>query len=120
MSVAVEQATNDKVVVIKASGRLSKDDYEHFVPKIERLIKEHGKIRILFEMHEFHGWKLGALWEDIKFDVRHFTHIERIAMVGEKKWEKWMAEFCCPFTAAKIRYFDHSDIETARAWIEEA
>jgi hypothetical protein len=120
MSVAVEHETTQKVVVIKVSGKLSKEDYEHFVPKIEGLVKEHGKIRILFEMHDFHGWELGALWEDIKFDVRHFTHIERIAMVGEKRWEKWMTAFCCPFTAAKIRYFDRSEAQEAKAWIEES
>ncbi len=31
----------------------------------ERLIGEHGKIRILLEMHDFHGWEAGALWEDV-------------------------------------------------------
>jgi hypothetical protein len=39
------------------SGKLSKEDYEHFVPEVERLIEQEGKIRLLFEMHDFHGWK---------------------------------------------------------------
>ena len=57
------------------------------------------------------------LWEDIKFDLKHFADIERLAIVGEKRWEQGMAAFCRPFTSAKIRYFDHSRIEEAREWI---
>jgi hypothetical protein len=29
-----------------------------------------------------------------------------------------MAAFCKPFTAAEVRYFDHADLEEARAWIK--
>jgi hypothetical protein len=60
-------------------------------------------------MHDFHGWDAGALWEDAKFDLKHFADIERLAFVGEKKWEKGMAQFCRPFTKATIRYFDRSE-----------
>jgi hypothetical protein len=69
-------------------------------------------------MIDFHGWNTGALWEDIKFGLKHFMDIERIAMVGDKKWEKGMSAFCKPFTTAKIRYFDPSQVEEARTWLE--
>jgi SpoIIAA-like len=87
---------------------------------VERLVKAHGKIRMLVEMHDFHGWTVGALWEDIKFDVKHFSDIERVAMVGESKWQHGMAVFCKPFTAAEVRYFDRSEIEQARMWLISA
>ena len=60
-----------------------------------------------------------ALWEDIKFDVKHFRDIERLAMVGDSKWEAGMAVFCKPFTSAKIKYFDVSKVDDAREWIRE-
>jgi hypothetical protein len=40
-------------------------------------------------------------------------------MVGDKKWEHGMAMFCKPFTTAKLRYFDQSEIDQARAWLAE-
>jgi hypothetical protein len=40
-------------------------DYEHFVPEFERLVRQHGKLRVLFDMTGFHGWDAGALWEDM-------------------------------------------------------
>jgi SpoIIAA-like len=40
-------------------------------------------------------------------------------MIGEKKWQEWIAKICRPFTSATIRYFDRPDADKARAWIEE-
>jgi hypothetical protein len=122
MSVEVNSEAKDghKVLIVIAKGKLSKEDYEAFVPAIERLIKEEGKVRLIFEMHDFHGWEAGALWEDIKFDLKHFADIERLALVGDKKWEEWMAKFCQPFTTADIRYFDQSRAAEAESWIASA
>ena len=98
---------------------MSKADYEDFVPETERLIKQFGKIRVLFEMQDFHGWDMGGVWEDMKFDLKHFNDIERLAVVGEKAWEQGMTLFCRPFTTATIQYFDRSRIEEALIWIQE-
>ena len=115
----VNEEVHGKVLEIDLHGRLSRTDYEKLVPETERMIHEHGKIRILVKMHDFHGWDAGALWEDIKWDAKHFNHIERLAIVGEKTWHKWMAGFCTPFTTAEVRYFTHDQLAAARAWINE-
>ena len=119
MSVVVEEKIQGKILEVKVGGNLDKSDYQELAPKIEELIDQHGKIRVLLKTHDFHGWTAGALWEDIKFDAKHFRDIERLAIVGEKKWEKGMATFCKPFTTAKIRFFEHQQADDARSWIEE-
>lgn len=119
MPVTVQEISGGRVVHVSMSGKLTADDYKHFVPELKKQIKAHGKVRILVEMHDFHGWEVAALWEDMKFDFKHFKDIERIAMVGEKKWEHGMAVFCKPFTIAKIRYFDKAEAAAAQVWIEE-
>lgn len=118
MPVELEERQDGKILVVRVTGRLEKQDYERYAPEIERLIEKHGKIRVFLETHDFHGWKAGALWEDIKFDLKHFSDVERVAIVGEKKWEKGMATFCKPFTTAEIRFFEHANADDARAWIE--
>lgn len=55
------------------------------MPAFERLVQQHGKLRVLFDMTDFHGWEVGAAWEDLKFGVDHFSDIERMAPVGERK-----------------------------------
>ncbi|HEY6333138.1 MAG TPA: STAS/SEC14 domain-containing protein [Blastocatellia bacterium] len=114
----IEGKAGHKVLVVRASGKLSKGDYQHFLPQVEGLVKEQGKARILFAMHDFHGWEAGALWEDLKFDVGHFDDIERLGLVGEKEWEERMALFCEPFTNADIRYFDQTEADQALQWIK--
>jgi hypothetical protein len=101
------------------SGKLHDEDYQKFVPLVDAEIAREGKVRLLARFHDFHGWDLHALWDDIKFSTTHCTKIDRIALVGEKAWEKWMARVCKPFTRAKIRYFDASEMEAARGWLGE-
>jgi hypothetical protein len=119
MTLELHETDEGEVLIIKAVGKLSKEDYETFVPKVEQLIKHFGKIRILFVMKDFHGWDASALWQDIKFDIRHFKDIERLALVGDKKWEKGMSIFCKPFTTAKVKYFDSKETDKAQVWIRE-
>ena len=104
-------------IEVRATGKLTKEFYKNFASTLDRLVQERGKVRILFEMRDFHGWTAGAMWEDVKVAFKHWNDIERLALVGETKWEKGMAVFCKPFTAAKIKYFDHTDIDAARAWV---
>jgi hypothetical protein len=119
MSVELHQEIDGKILNVRVSGKLTKEDYEQFTPELEKLIERHGKIRVLFEMYDFHGWSVAALWEDVKFDFKHFSDIERIAMVGDKAWQEGMSFFCKPFTRAEVRYFGHHETDRAREWIGE-
>jgi SpoIIAA-like len=120
MSVEVKERGSGKLLEIHLSGKLAKQDYETFVPTVERLAKQHGKIDMLVAMHDFHGWTAGALWEDTKFAAHHFSDVGRLAVVGETQWQKGMATFCKPFTAAKVKYFDVAEASAASAWLAES
>ncbi len=120
MPIQMNEENGGKVLVLHLSGRLVKADYEHFVPEFERLVRQNGKLRVLFDMADLHGWDAGAAWEDIKFDIKHFADIERLAMVGDKKWQHGMATFFKPFTKATTRYFDETAASEARKWLGEA
>jgi hypothetical protein len=119
MTDGIEIVTSGNTLEVSVTGKLTKEAYEKLVPAVDQQIKDQGKLRILFVMHEFHGWTAGALWEDTKFDLKHWRDIERLAIVGETKWQHGMAVFCKPFTTAKIKYFDHSQLDEARAWLTE-
>jgi hypothetical protein len=112
--------SSDKVLGVKISGKLHDEDYKKFVPVIDAAVAKQGKVRLLVQFEDFQGWDVHALWDDIKFATTHCLAIERIALVGDRKWEAWMAKVCKPFTMAKIRYFDAADLAAAPAWLEEA
>ncbi len=113
------QSPNAHTLGFKLSGKLHDEDYKTFVPRVDQAIADDGKVRLLAWFHDFHGWDAHALWDDIKFSTTHCTKIERIALVGEKSWEKSMATVCKPFTMAKVKYFDAGEIDAAWKWLDE-
>lgn len=113
------KSNSDKVLGFKLSGTLHDEDYKTFVPRVDEAIAKDGKVRMLAWFHDFKGWDAHALWDDTKFATTHCTKIEKIALVGEKTWEKWMASVCRPFTMATLKYFDVSEIDAAWAWVAE-
>jgi SpoIIAA-like len=119
MPIHLNEENDGRNLVVHVSGKLTTPDYEIFVPEFERLVRQHGKLRVLFDMVGFLGWEAGALWEEIKFDVKHFADIERIAAVGDRKWQHGLTTFFKPFTAATTRYFDQADAAEARKWLGE-
>lgn len=119
MAIQLTEIHDGQVLKVTITGQLHKDDFTHLVPATEELIKSRGKLHILLELVDFHGWDAGAMWEDLKFDLKHFNDIERLAIVGDSWWEERMSRFCKPFTSAEVRYFQESERESAEKWVAE-
>jgi hypothetical protein len=117
MGMQWKEENDGKILEVQASGKLAHGDYERFAAEVDRLVKEHGMVSVLFDMVDFHGWTPRALWDDIRLDIRHFGEMERMAMVGDKKWEKRMSLLFRPFTPARVRYYDRSKMDEARDWV---
>ena len=120
MPIELKEESGSNILVIRVSGTLVKADYKHFVPEFDHFLGHYGKLRVLFDMAGLHGWEASAMWEDLKFGIRHFADIERLAMVGENKWQHGMATLWKPFTEATTRYFDHTEIAAAKQWLGES
>jgi len=119
MSLKLNEENGGKLLAVHVSGKLTTVDYNQFVPEFERLVLQHGKLDALFDITHFHGWDAAALWEDIKFDLKHLSNFKRLAIVGEKNWQKALATCCKRFTKATVRYFDQADAIEARKWLNE-
>jgi len=117
MPFKMEELDRGRVLRVEISGSLTSADYEPFVAEAEGLIGVWGKLRLLIDLHEVSGFSLGAAWEDLKFDLKHFGDIEKLAVVGEKQWHVWMAEICKPFVAGEVHFFSRSHADEAHDWI---
>ena len=49
--------------------------------------------------------------------MRHYSDLDRIALVGDQRWEEWMVRLAKPFTKASVRYFDANTEEAAWLWL---
>jgi hypothetical protein len=134
----VDEEVRGRVMTVDLHGTLAREDYQRFIPETEKLIRRYGRFRVLLTMHDFRGWDLGALWEDLMWNARHFHQIERLAIVREHAverypagavdprrrreappWRQRVAGLMKPLTDAQVRYFTVDQLDVAYAWINE-
>ena len=106
-------------IATKVTGKISKADYQKVLPIINDQLQTNNKIRWYFEMEDFEGWDLKGLYEELNFDIEHARDLEKIAMVGEKKWTEWLSDMMKPFTSAEVKHFESAQKEEALAWIKD-
>jgi hypothetical protein len=109
----------DSILRVRVSGKLGHEDFAKLFPLLDEAVAGQGKKRLLIELHDFHGWDLHGLWDDLEFHTTHCSGIERIAYVGDKAWQRWVVSLARVFPGAAIRYFDASETDAVRAWLEE-
>jgi hypothetical protein len=65
----------DNVVAFVCRGHVTKRDYDTvMVPAVMQALKNHEKLRLYYETAaDFSGIDPGAVWEDIKVGMEHFT-----------------------------------------------
>jgi len=107
-------------IAIRVTGKLTHEDYQNFLPKLEEQIKQLDKVSLLIELDNFKGWELKAIKDDVEFILKHAEDIERVAIVGDKAWERWMAAMVKPFVLfADVKYFNREDLQKAWDWLRE-
>ncbi len=118
MSVQLNEDATQHLIEVMVTGKLTGADYDKFAPEMEHFIQQHGKIRMLMDMHDFHGWNGRSLLNDLQFGAKHRHDIQRLALVGEKPWQNWSSKFCQIFTDAEVRFFDRRHAGEAQAWVK--
>ena len=108
----------ENVVYTVARKKLTREDYNEIIPLLEEAIRKFGKIGWYFEMQDFKGWTPEAAWKDISFDFSNKEHLKKVAMVGDKSWEKGITQIMKPFTTAEIKFFPLEEKSKAKAWIK--
>jgi SpoIIAA-like len=110
--------SHDSVLGFRVSGDVMRADYDVLFPATEEVVDTAGAVRMLLDLRELRWEKAEAWGADLKFG-REFRHaIQRMALVGDHAWEKWMARIAEPIGyAEEIRYF--TDDEEAWVWLDE-
>lgn len=108
------------ILGVKATGQLTDEDYKKtFIPALEKVLKESGKVKALFYMDpDFKGWDLHAMWDDAKFGVKHKDDFEKIAVVGGKKWIDWAVKLDAHFMKGEVKTFSGTELEQAWTWVK--
>ncbi len=117
-SVGIHRVNETFFLRLKPVGKLTHADYGVIIPLLENALEgvKEPKIKALIDGTEFEGWELRAAWDDFKMGVTHAKEFEKVAIVGNKPWEKVVAKIGHWFISGEARYFENS--QDAMAWLD--
>jgi hypothetical protein len=109
----------DYVVGISASGEIDAKDYETvLMPALDAALKRHNRIRVLYQLTpEFTGFTSGAMWDDFKLGLGHWTAWERIAVVTDLQWMAHATRMFAFLMPGEVKVFSNAELVEARRWI---
>ena len=105
MSVNFHQDESNRLVTLRLSGKVSRSEFLTYSSLIDGVIAEHGKLRLLLVLQDFHGLAAAAFFEDLRFEFRHRADLERVAVVAEKGWQKGLAKFFGALNHGTLKVF---------------
>jgi hypothetical protein len=108
-----------KFVGIRASGKLTDTDYkEVLIPRLEKILKEEGKLDLLVYMDkDFAGWDLHGAWDDMTYGFGHAADFDKLAIVGGPDWIGWCIKACGFLFKGEVRTYPEDQLETAWEWV---
>jgi hypothetical protein len=118
LSIGIERIGNEFFLTLKASGKLTHEDYNIITPMINSALEgvKEAKIDALIDGTELEGWELRAAWDDFRLGLKHGREFRRIAIFGNKKWQELAAKIGSWFISGEVKYFDAED--EALEWLQ--
>ena len=108
--------SEDNVLGYRVVGDITKEDYNVLVPGVEAAVNEYGAIRLLVDLSDFKWEKADAWGSDLDFGKEFKGKIERMALVGQQSWGKYLTKLAAPFYAKEAQWF--TDVDKAWTWVK--
>lgn len=117
--IRVMPESDGKILGIEAQDTLTHGDYkEILIPRMESIIEEFGKIRLLINVpNSVAHWTPEAMWDDIRFGRAHKDEIEKMCLVGDANMFQWSLKIYSELATDHAMNFSREQLEEAWAWI---
>jgi hypothetical protein len=117
--VTVMTGLPDDVIGLSAEGVIEARDYDEvIVPLIERKLKEHDRIKLLYRIGRgFERYTPGAIWSDTRVGIKHLTRFSRVAVVSDVPWIRHAVRLFAPMIPAEVHVFADAELDAAKTWI---
>ena len=107
-----------KLLQLKVRGMFKKADYDRIIQIAKEAIEREGKVHALVILEGFEGWERHGDWGDVSFMMEQGQHIEKMAIVGDEKWQDDALAFTAKgFRATTIEFFTPSRLNEAHTWL---
>lgn len=117
MSATLEQE-NDRICVLRVGSVLKKTELDEVQAEFVEEIFAAGPVKLLVRLENFTGWEKGGGWDDTEFFFSHRDDFERIAVVGNPRWEAEVLAFTgAGLRKGPVKFFPENAETEARAWL---
>jgi hypothetical protein len=142
IGIALKRNKRSFFVEITMLGKLTHEDYQLFTPMVDKVLEETKTIKadllgfvpivdkvvdkvleetkvsdinLLVDMRDFEGWEFMAAWDNLKFGVEHRNDFEKMAILGDKNWEKAATSMMNHLIQGEAEFFNER--EKALSWL---
>ena len=109
------------VIGIRASGKLTKDDYRDGLEPALKEATESGEARVLFALADFDGLEPGAWIEDVKtglkIETQNRSAWKKLAFVSDVDWVSKAMRLFAWAMPGELRVFGMDEMDKAREWV---
>lgn len=105
-------------LVARCGGKVSGDDYDAFLPIVDKAIADGGgHASAVFLMESSPSYADGkAFQDDVSFAIHRYAKLDRVAFVGDIKWVDAMVRTFAWLTRAEERVFSGDQLDSAILW----
>jgi len=108
----------ERLVTVKIAGIITPAEQARGQRGIAEVIKKLGNVKVLVLARDFQGWGRGD-WSDVSFQAQYDEGIEKMAFVGDRKWDDLARVFIGKgIRQVPIEFFPDED--KARAWLRDS
>ncbi len=117
ISDGIERVSGETIIVFKAKGKLTHNDYQAMIPILKTTIKEIDStaLKMLVDISTLTGWELRAAWDDFKLGLELNSKIDKIAIYGDKSWQEMASKVGSWFVSGEIKSFE--DHDSPKEWL---
>jgi hypothetical protein len=109
------------VVGIRASGKLTKDDYESVLEPALKEAIDSGEARVLFVLPDFEGLEPEAWLEDVKtglgVELKNRSAWKKLAVVTGVDWVAKSMRLFAWAMPGELRVFEMDEMDKATEWV---
>jgi hypothetical protein len=109
----------DNVLAVSASGEVTAKDYrEVLVPAVIAKLTGCNTLNFYYRLGaDFSNFSAGAIWEDTKIGIAHWSGWGRIAVITDVRWVGDAVRLFGPLFHHPVRVFGNAEEQAARDWI---
>lgn len=105
------------VITVRLLGKLEPTAYDGIDDELSNLMSNSSHVRLVLDLRKFDGWSgLAALGDHFSLIREHRRTPERVAVVGDKAWQRLAEKVIAKFVNAETEFFDSTHHDSAVAW----